>query len=108
MKRNFDWSIAGLVAIILVAVSLLGIAGYGVAVSVNKEREFAEKNEYVIVTDKYTKLVYHKVGYANTFLRKRTLCVSSLDGSETNKINVSRDIYDAYNITDTVKFENLR
>ena len=74
----------------------------------NKEKDFAEKNEYVIVTHKYTHRVYHKVGYTTMLLRKQTLCVASLDGSEAYEINVSRNLYDTYDIADTVKFETLR
>lgn len=108
MKRTFDWTYVYISITIIVATAVLSLAIYGIVVSANKEKEFAEKNEYVIVTDKHTRLVYHKVGYTTTLLKKHTLCVMSLDGSETNKINVSRNIYDAYDIADTVKFENLR
>lgn len=103
MTRNF-----GLVLIVLVTLSALSIAIYGIVLSVDKEKDFAEKNEYVIVTDKYTSLVYHKVGYSNMFIRKRTFSVTSLDGSDTHKISVSSDVYDTYDIADTVKFETLR
>jgi glucose uptake protein GlcU len=108
MKRTYDWTNVYLAITLFIAISALSLAIYGIVVSTNKENDFAKKNEYVIVTDKYTRLVYHKVGYTNTFLRKRTLCVTSLDGSETYKINVSSDLYDTYDIADTVKFETLR
>lgn len=108
MRRNFDWTYVYIAITILFALAVLSLAIYGVVVSTNKEKDFAEKNEYVIVTHKYTHLVYHKVGYTNMLLKKQTLCVVSLDGSETYEINVSRNLYDTYDIADTMKFETLR